>query len=377
MKRRVVVDYKSYLRLFPSQRCRLRQESLKNESNNPDSDDDNGSSDDEISTKVQSQQGTQLDRFEELYEVICKKYKMENISDLLLLSPARVPAYEMKTKQWGRVLINQLKPVNPDRTAFELLRIDEDIKDLVNCLVQGHHSRVKDTFDDFTTSKGKGLVILLHGPPGTGKTLTAESMAEQHALPLYIVSGGELSTDVSTVEETLQSIFELCKRWGAILLVDEADVIMSTRKSAELERSAIVAVWLKLIEYYEGVVFLTSNLLEELDKAFMSRIHLSVELEALDPTKRAAIWKNIIEFNQEVVNMKAWEPEIYAILGGLEVNGRVIKNLVRIAVFYARSKGDDTRLSPHHLATVMKAELSKDKNIKKVVDQIKQLTIGS
>lgn len=68
-----------------------------------------------------------------------------------------------------------------------------------------------------------------------------ESIAEISGSPLYIISGGEIGTNVSRVEGTLKKIFELGKRWNAIVLLDEADVIMSQRSSKELERNAIVA----------------------------------------------------------------------------------------------------------------------------------------
>ncbi len=55
------------------------------------------------------------------------------------------------------------------------------------------------------------------------------------------MSGGELSVDVSRVEEQLTSVFNLGKRWKAVVLLDEADVVMAKRSSEELERNAIVA----------------------------------------------------------------------------------------------------------------------------------------
>lgn len=58
---------------------------------------------------------------------------------------------------------------------------------------------------------------------------------------LYGVSGDELSVDVSKVEAKLKDIFNLTKRWNAIVILDEADVVMSKRDSKELERNAIVA----------------------------------------------------------------------------------------------------------------------------------------
>lgn len=71
--------------------------------------------------------------------------------------------------------------------------------------------------------------------------MALESIAELTGCPLYNLSGGELSVNVSDVEKKLEAVFTLAKRWGAIVLLDEADVVMSKRTSSELERNAIVA----------------------------------------------------------------------------------------------------------------------------------------
>ena len=55
------------------------------------------------------------------------------------------------------------------------------------------------------------------------------------------MSGGELSTAVDRVEERLNNIFELTKRWNAVSLLDEADVLLCKRNSAEMDRNAVVA----------------------------------------------------------------------------------------------------------------------------------------
>ncbi|KAM3073019.1 hypothetical protein ACMFMG_008737 [Clarireedia jacksonii] len=68
-----------------------------------------------------------------------------------------------------------------------------------------------------------------------------ESTAELVGAPLYSISGGELSDNVPNVEQKLKEVFGLTERWGAVVLLDEADVVMSKRGSAELERNAIVA----------------------------------------------------------------------------------------------------------------------------------------
>ena len=81
---------------------------------------------------------------------------------------------------------------------------------------------------------------MLHGPPGTGKTLTAESIAELLRCPLYMVSTGELGTDARTLERELQNILEITQVWGALLLLDEADVFLEQRGTYDLHRNAMV-----------------------------------------------------------------------------------------------------------------------------------------
>lgn len=165
-----------------------------------------------------------------------------------------------------------------------------------------------------------------------------ESIAELTASPLYSVSGGELSVDVKTVEDTVTSVFKLGKRWKAIILLDEADVVMSKRSSSELERNAIVAgksfplaclnitnlkaptVWLRKLEYFEGILFLTTNRKDQLDAAFQSRIHLTIGLPDLSPEQRQGIWESFVTFNSNVADANQWKPEIYKVLGALAVN---------------------------------------------------------
>ncbi len=85
------------------------------------------------------------------------------------------------------------------------------------------------------------MVMLLDGPPGVGKTLTAESVAEAMQAPLYTMSAGEMGTQPNTVEKRLSDILQMATMWGAILLIDEADIFMEQRSANELTRNELVS----------------------------------------------------------------------------------------------------------------------------------------
>lgn len=109
---------------------------------------------------------------------------------------------------------------------------------------------------------------VLHGPPGTGKTLTAEGISELLKCPLYAVSAGELGTDSRYLEQELQRILDICHTWGAILLLDEADVFLEKRNLQDVHRNALVSIFLRQLEYFQGILFLTTNRVEVSDLVF-------------------------------------------------------------------------------------------------------------
>ena len=79
---------------------------------------------------------------------------------------------------------------------------------------------------------------MLHGPPGTGKTLTAEGIAELLKRPLYMVSTGELGTRSDQLEIELNKILDVAHSWGAVLLLDEADVFLGMASGYYYQKSA-------------------------------------------------------------------------------------------------------------------------------------------
>jgi len=77
-----------------------------------------------------------------------------------------------------------------------------------------------------------------------------------------MASAGELGTDSRYLEVELQKILDICHAWGAILLLDEADVFLEKRNMHDIHRNALVSIFLRQLEYFQGILFLTTNRVE-------------------------------------------------------------------------------------------------------------------
>lgn len=189
--------------------------------------------------------------------------------------------------------------------------------------------------------------MLLSGRPGTGKTLTAESIAERIHLPLYSVHSSELSAaDGGDIESKLGDILHRAAHWNAVLLIDEADAFLETRNNWDIARNQRVAVFLRLLEFYSGVLILTTNRRISFDPAFESRIHLTLKFEDLDIGARSSIWKNFLRSMPNNVH----ESDV-STLARANLNGRQIKNVVKMASLLAHSEGET--LCTEHLQTML------------------------
>jgi SpoVK/Ycf46/Vps4 family AAA+-type ATPase len=175
----------------------------------------------------------------------------------------------------------------------------------------------------------------LSGNPGVGKTLTAEVIAEVTKRPLYMLSAGELGTHVDAVEKKLDMVLEVTRQWGCVLLIDEADVFLQERDGLDLERNALVSVFLRRLEYFQGVLIMTTNRKRTIDSAFDSRIHFKIHYGDLSPESHSAIWKTCLEnIPSNLFKSEINEADLKR-LADLELNGRQIKNAMACAVSIA------------------------------------------
>ncbi|KAK1464544.1 hypothetical protein CTAM01_17064 [Colletotrichum tamarilloi] len=259
-----------------------------------------------------------------------------------MLMPAIVHGFNLQQKKWVSLNVENTHPVDWNHKAFQRLVLDKKIKEMIHALVNVQTSAKK--MDDIITGKGNGLIILLHGSPGTGKTLTAESVAEIAEKPLYRVTCGDI-----------------------VLLLDEADVFLEERTMADLQRNSLVSVFLRLLEYYEGILILTSNRVGSFDEAFKSRIQVAIHYDNLTKMSRKAIWQNFFDMIEESVEEDANMPELERRLDQLaseEMNGRQIRNALLTARQLAKDRKE--RLDWEHLSQVIKTSATFNKYLKAV-----------
>jgi hypothetical protein len=228
---------------------------------------------------------------------------LELRDDDFVLLPKRMFAYALRERRFIAVDLNHLKPVRREAGVFEDLRIQREYKDVVRGLVMSHFrkkalerryaaaSREGPTSQDLIQGKGRGLVVLLHGVPGVGKTATAEAVAMENRKPLFVITCGDLGLTPDAVESSLKNVFRLAHLWDCVLLLDEADVFLSQRSKQDMKRNALVSVFLRVLEYYNGLLFLTTNRVGTIDEAFKSRIHLSLYYPPLDKTQTRDIFR--------------------------------------------------------------------------------------
>ncbi|QPC69301.1 hypothetical protein HYE68_000053 [Fusarium pseudograminearum] len=277
--------------------------------------------------------------------------------DELIVMTYRVFGFVLRSRKWAQLDLNFLRYEDVDaRTlsvkAFNRLELPDGHREMVKSLVVQHFrskqtSVTKDEQTDLIKGKGKGLILLLHGAPGVGKTTTAEGIAELFKKPLFQITCGDLGSTAREVEEELERNFALASRWGCILLLDEADVFLSARDRMDFVRNGLVAVFLRVLEYYTGILFLTTNRIGDFDEAFASRVHMSLYYPELDEEKTIRVFElNLelirdrfkqqgrdIEYDDSSIEDFAREHYLQHKFG--RWNGRQIRNLCQTALALA------------------------------------------
>ncbi|CAM5663947.1 ATP-binding protein [Streptomyces avidinii] len=147
--------------------------------------------------------------------------------------------------------------------------------------------------------RGRGVIALFAGSSGTGKTMSAEVVAADLGMDLYVV---DLSTVVDKyvgeTEKNLERIFTEASAVNAVLLFDEADAIFGKRSevkdSHDKHANMESAYLLQRMESFDGIAVLTTNLRANLDEAFTRRLDVVADFPVPDAAQRLALWERCL-----------------------------------------------------------------------------------
>lgn len=145
---------------------------------------------------------------------------------------------------------------------------------------------------------------------GVGKTSTAECVADKTKRPLFPITCGDIGESAMEVEKNLHHNFRLAYKWGCVLLLDEADVFLAKRNKTDLRRNAVTSVFLRSLEYYAGILFLTTNRVGSIDPAFKSRIQLSLYYPPIDLETTVKLYQVFLKRardEQEIVGVRQFK----------------------------------------------------------------------
>ncbi|MEV7466961.1 ATP-binding protein [Streptomyces kronopolitis] len=147
--------------------------------------------------------------------------------------------------------------------------------------------------------RGRGVVGLFAGESGTGKTLSAEVVAGELGLDLYVVElSAVVDKYVGETEKNLERIFSEADRTDALLLFDEADAVFGKRSEVKSSHDRYAnlesAYLLQRLEAFDGIAVLTTNLRANIDDAFTRRLDLVVDFPFPDAEQRTALWRSCL-----------------------------------------------------------------------------------
>ncbi|MCX2183926.1 ATP-binding protein [Streptomyces sp. SKN60] len=197
-----------------------------------------------------------------------------------------------------------------------------------------------------------GLIALFHGPPGTGKTMTAAALARTCGLPAYVIDLSALvSKYIGETEKHLAAVFDRAAREQCVLVFDEADAVFGKRTEVsdahDRYANQEVSYLLSRVERHPGVVVLTTNLLANIDEAFLRRIHVAVEFPSPGPAERSRLWRTVLP-KQLPVDTAV---DLDRLAQGYDLTGAQIRDASLDAAYRAAAEGQRVR-EDHLLAGI-------------------------
>jgi SpoVK/Ycf46/Vps4 family AAA+-type ATPase len=225
------------------------------------------------------------------------------------------------TKKSANVGKIKLDTVIKEQDMFELISTTKSLDDVIL------NEKTKETLDALLKQVDKNVInrlkqwgikdkkrgieakIIFYGVAGTGKTLTALALAKSLKKDVLSFDCSKiLSMYIGESEKNVRSIFDKYyelrtqTKSEPVLLLNEADQFLSARSSGSASSSdkmhnQMQNIFLEQIERFDGILIATTNLLENLDKAFSRRFNYKIEFVKPNKTQRIELWKKLLPAN--------------------------------------------------------------------------------
>lgn len=206
---------------------------------------------------------------------------------------------------------------------------------------------------------GRGLSILFAGAPGTGKTMCAQVIANELNMEMYKINISQIvSKYIGETEKNLHAVFTEAKRSNCVLFFDECDALFGKRSEVkdahDRNANVEVAYLLQQVEEYDGVCILATNLIGNIDEAFMRRITYVIRFPFPDAAMREEIYRRTMPPEAPVSDDIDWA----FLAEKFELSGGHIKNIVLSGAFLAAL--EDQPIGMSHLLRSAVGEMKKN-----------------
>ncbi|WP_186082241.1 ATP-binding protein [Burkholderia gladioli] len=186
------------------------------------------------------------------------------------------------------------------RYRFDDIVLPDETRDwLLEVLhyARNRHQVVEGWGFDAKHPASRNLSVLFHGPSGTGKTMAASIIANELNLGLFRIDLASIvSKYIGETEKQLAQLFDQAEAMNVVLFFDEAEGLFAkrtdTRDAHDRYANLQTGYLLQRIETYQGIVILSTNLLQNIDKAFLRRFRFIVEYPFPSEAQRLALWRN-------------------------------------------------------------------------------------
>ena len=276
-------------------------------------------------------------------------FKMTSEAKSFLFPELKIPSMDNDKKRGDMIRHEDISP----KQLFYDKSITAQTQELGGLLDEKHYKDVCSRLK--ANGFRSGFTCLFYGAPGTGKTETVLQLARQTGRDIVQVNVSEIkSMWVGESEKNIKNLFDLYRQKvkemaiAPILLFNEADAIIGKRqegaeRAVDKMENSIQNIILQEMESLEGILIATTNLAQNMDKAFERRFLYKIKFTKPTLEARTAIWKSMIPSLSEEI--------AHALANKYDFSGGQIENIARHYaidnILHGAKAGELTTLTEH------------------------------